>query len=425
MSRHRLLIFVLLLSLTAAVQAQEIIGPLDYPEGVSPLTGLPVDDPTRLERRPLNIKITNFPPIVRPQSGLNSADIVWEHLVEGGITRFTAIFQSQPVSHVGPIRSARLVDISLTRIFGSLFVHSGSSNGTLDRMRQDAVMPSRNFGGGDCPPLCRFPQEGLSFEHTLYGDTEALYARAEQIGLDITPDSITALAFSSSAPAGGVAVTGATIAYRHTETNWVYDSGRWLRSQDGEAHFDAATNTQVNAANVVIIEADHIEQPIVYDGYWGTANYAFEVNFVGSGHLYLLRDGRYYQGVWRRESDTAPLFFFDMQGNVLPFKPGNTFFNLVPRWADGYQLTFLLAEPLKATVMQDSIILRSGPGAGYGQKTFAARGDTLTLIGRNWRGDWAQVLQPDGQTVWVLAALLDFGSDDVLRLPAVRSTFER
>lgn len=424
MSRRHFALFVVLL-LATAVHAQEIIGPFDYPEGVSHLTGLPVDDPTRLERRPLNIKITNFPPIVRPQSGLNSADIVWEHLVEGGITRFTAVFQSQAVPHVGPIRSARLVDIPLTRIFGSLFVHSGSSNGTLDRLRQDAVMPARNFGGGDCPPLCRFPQEGLSFEHTLYGDTEALYAHAEQIGLNTVPDASYGLAFTSAMPSGGAAVAGIKIAYRNTETGWVYESGRWLRSQDGEAHFDAVTNTQVNAANVVIIEADHLEQSVVYDGYWGQANYAFEVNLVGSGHVYLLRDGQYYEGQWQRENDNAALLFFDAQGNVLPFKPGTTFFNLVPRWADGYQLTFLLADPLQAAVAQDSIILRSGPGAGYGQKTYAARGATLSLIGRDWRGDWAQVLQPDGQTAWVAVSLLDLGGDNLLRLPAVRSTYER
>jgi hypothetical protein len=377
-----------------------------------------------LERRPLNIKITNFPPVVRPQSGLNSADIVWEYLVEGGVTRFTAIFQSRAVSHLGPIRSARLVDIPLARIYGSLFVHSGSSTGTLDRLRQDAVMPSRNFGGGGCPPLCRFPKEGLAFEHTLYGNTEALYQHAEDIGLDTTPDPILGMAFSNTIPSGGIPVTGVNISYRNTETEWQYDSGRWMRSQDGEPHFDANTNTQINAANVVIIETDHIEQPVVSEGYWGQANYAFEVNLVGSGHIFLFRDGQYFEGHWRRENDTAPLLFVDLEGNTLPFKPGNTFFNLVPRWVNGYQLTFFLANPVQATVALDSILLRSGPGAGYGEKGYASLGDKLVLIGRNWHNDWAQALLPDGQIVWVSVALLDLGGDELVRLPAVRSTYE-
>jgi hypothetical protein len=421
----RLAFLLLLVLFPTALLAQDtaVIGPDTYPEGISPLTGLPVDDPAYLERRPLNIKISNSPAYVRPQSGLNSADVVWEHLVEGGVTRFTAIFYSHAVNHLGPIRSARLVDIPLTRIYGSLFVHSGSSNGTLDRLRQDAVIPSRNFGGGGCPPLCRFPREGLAFEHTLYGDTEALYRRAAEIGLNTTPDPISGMAFSTAIPAGGQAVTGVNITYRNTETQWTYESGRWLRAQDGEPHFDALTNTQVNAANVVVLEADHIEQPVVYDGYWGAANYAFEVNLTGSGHIYLFRDGQLFEGQWRRENDTAPLYFFDLDGNVLPFKPGTTFFNLVPRWADGYQLTIFLAEPLPAAVLPDSIILRNGPGQGYGQKTFARRGDSLALIGRDWRGRWAQALLPDGTAAWAAADLLDIAGD-LNRLPAVRSTFE-
>lgn len=426
MIRRFFFLLFMLLALVTGIQAQDsaVIGPYDYPEGVSHLTGLPVDDPALLQRRPLNVKITNFPPVVRPQSGLNSADIVWEHLVEGGVTRFTAIFQSQTVSHLGPVRSARLVDIPLTRIYGSLFVHSGSSTGTLDRLRQDAVMPLRNFGGGGCPPLCRFPKDGLAFEHTLYGDTEALYQQAEIIGLDTNPDPVAGMAFSNVIPSGGVPLTGMKISYRNTEIEWSYASGRWLRSQDGEPHFDANTNTQVNAANVVILETDHIEQPVIRDGYWGQANYAFEVNLIGSGHIYLFRDGQYFEGQWRRESDTAPLLFVDLQGNVLPFKPGNTFFNLVSRWVNGYQLAFFLANPLLATVATDSILLRAGPGEGYGEKGYAARSDSLALIGRNWHDSWVQALQPDGQTVWASVFLLDLGGHDPSILPAVRSTYE-
>ncbi|HEX2907723.1 MAG TPA: DUF3048 domain-containing protein [Phototrophicaceae bacterium] len=427
MRLKRLALLTILLVLVIPVHAQEtpVIGPDTFPDGVSHLTGLMVETPELLERRPLNIKISNNPAVVRPQSGLNAADIVWEHLVEGGVTRFTAIFQSQAVPHLGPVRSARLVDIELTRIYGSLFVHSGSSMGTLERLRQDAVMPMRNFGGGGCPPLCRFPKEGVAFEHTLFGDTEALYTEAQKLGLDTTPDPIAGLAFSPMPPANGTPVNGITIAYRHTEVTWAYESGRWLRSQDGEPHFDAITKTQINAANLVVIETDHIEQPMVSDGYWGTANYAFEVNLVGSGHIYLFRDGQYFEGEWRRKNDTAPLYFFDMQGNVLPFKPGNTFFNLVPRWTNGYQLTFALANPIPAAINQDSVILRAGPDAGYGQQAAATRSDTLMLVGRNWAGDWVQAVYPDRRTAWVSTWLLDVGQANLQQLPAVRSTYEQ
>jgi hypothetical protein len=382
--------------------------------------------PEALERRPLNIKITNWPLTVHPQSGLNSADIIWEHLVEGGATRFTGVFYSEPVPHVGPVRSARLVDIELTRIYGSLFVHSGSSRGTLDRLHEDTVMRTRNFGGGPCPPLCRFPQEGVDYEHTLYADTEDLYARAEAIGLDTTPAPITGMAFSETPPNGGTALNGINVTYRQTEVEWAYDalSQHWQRSQDKTPHFDAYSGSQVQTANVLIIEADHIEQPVVSDGYWGTQNYAFEVNLVGSGRIYLLRDGQYYPGEWRRADDNSPLFFYDLQGNILPFKPGHTFVNLVPRWDNGYQLTFLLAEPATLTVVQPSIFLRSGPAESFPASGNAVQNDTLMGIGRNTAGDWIQVLQGNGNPLWVSIAVVDFDAETVQALPLSRSTFE-
>ncbi|HLU11669.1 MAG TPA: DUF3048 domain-containing protein, partial [Oceanobacillus sp.] len=71
-----------------------LIGP-EFAPNVNPLTGLTVDDPAILERRPMVVKISNAPPLVRPQAGLNAADIVFEHYAEGGLTRFSAIFYSQ------------------------------------------------------------------------------------------------------------------------------------------------------------------------------------------------------------------------------------------------------------------------------------------------------------------------------------------
>jgi hypothetical protein len=88
-------------------------GPFSYPEGINPLTGLPYPDEESMARRNLIVKISNYPPIVRPQSGVNTADVVYEYEAEGGVTRFAAIFRSHTAHHVGPVRSARLVDLEL------------------------------------------------------------------------------------------------------------------------------------------------------------------------------------------------------------------------------------------------------------------------------------------------------------------------
>src|SRR5574341_1606427 len=81
------------------------IGPDNFPTDVNPLTGLPVDNPAVLNRRPMVVKISNAPPLVRPQAGIGEADLVYEHYAEGGLTRFSAIFYSHAPERVGSIRS--------------------------------------------------------------------------------------------------------------------------------------------------------------------------------------------------------------------------------------------------------------------------------------------------------------------------------
>jgi hypothetical protein len=385
-----------------------------------------VQNRENLNRRPLIVKISNFPPEVRPQWGLNAADMVWELVVEGGVTRFAAIYYSDDFERVGPVRSARLGDFDLVRIYNALYVHSGSSVGTLDRIRSDAVISSRSLYGGNCPALCRIQEPGVAYEHTLFANTAEVRADAERRRRDTTPEDLFGMAFSVRAPRGGVPLTSARVYYNATNVEWTYDSrsGRWLRFQDGEAHFDAMTETQISAANVLVVEADHIEQSVVYDGYWGAANFAFTVNLSGSGRAVLLRDGQYFEGEWRRENASDPLTYYDLEGNPLPFKLGNTFVQLVPRWRNGYQLAFLLRSPLTATVIiPGGANVRSGPAVGYTMLERAQGNQEFTAIGRDTSGTWVQVLTPSSRVAWLAMEVVQL-SGDVFSLPLVRSSFE-
>src|SRR5216684_927532 len=77
------------------------VGPFNFPPNVNPLTGEVVADPAVLQRRPLAVKISNAPPLVRPQAGIGDADLVFEHLTEGRLTRFTAVFWTHTPPRVG------------------------------------------------------------------------------------------------------------------------------------------------------------------------------------------------------------------------------------------------------------------------------------------------------------------------------------
>src|SRR5690606_24598506 len=163
---------------------------------------------------------------------------------------------------------------------------------------------------------------------------------------------------------------------------------------------------------------------IVYDGYWGAANFAFTVELSGTGRAVLLRDGQMFEGQWRRENISDPLTYYDMEGNTLPFKLGNTFVQLVPRWRNGYQLAFLLQNPLTATVIiPDGANMRTGPATGYNVITRANGNDSFPAIGRNGAGTWVQVLRPDGSLAWLAMEVIQLDGD-VMTLPQVRSTFE-
>ncbi|MCD4739031.1 MAG: DUF3048 domain-containing protein, partial [Anaerolineae bacterium] len=94
-----------------------------FPPGVNPLTGLKVADPEMLEHIPLAIKISNSP-AVRPQSGLNSADILFEHYAEGNITRFTGIYYGTYPERVGSVRSGRLIDLEIPAMYQGVFAFS-------------------------------------------------------------------------------------------------------------------------------------------------------------------------------------------------------------------------------------------------------------------------------------------------------------
>ena len=424
--KRLLLVLIVLALLSSAAQAQDTVGPDQYPPGVNPLTGLPVDHPENLDRRPLIIKIDNYPPEIRPQSELMQADIVWEHLLSGGVTRFAAIYLSSDPDHVGPVRSSRLIDFDLVRIYRSLFVYSGMAQGTLDVLRTDPLAISRAVTGG-CPALCRFPKPGIAYEHTLYGDGVALRQLADQLGRDTTPQPLYGMAFDDAPLTDGTPLSQIRVAYRNTDVQWTYDpgSGRWLRAEDGQPHMDASTGEQINAANVLVLEADHLEQPYVADNYWGPGNYAFSVPLIGEGRVFLFRDGQYVEGTWRRSDRDEPLRYYNLDGSDLLFKPGNTWVELVPRWTNGFQLTFVLDHPITGTINAPlGANLRTGPAEGYTSIGAAPNGIPVTVVGRNGAGDWAQLLQPDGSTVWASTSVLTLDGN-LMTLPWSRSSFER
>jgi hypothetical protein len=303
------------------------------PVDVCPITGQGVSDVAVLERRPLAVKISNFPPIVRPQAGLSSADVVLEHLSEAGLTRLTAIFLSKDVEKVGSIRSARLIDLEIPAMFKAMFAYSGASGGVKQRIQEsdffDRVI-SPDFGHAG---FVRIPSEGKAYEHTLFSDTQSLWEIAEERGLNQRQD-LSGWTFSDEPPEGGSPATSMEFLYtpKYASAEYQYDSGReaYLRSIFEEPHEDELTGEQIATSNVIALYANHLDTDIVEDSTGPRIYYSIEIQIWGEGKAIVFRDGQAFEGKWVRPQRQDLIRFLDDAGNLIPLKPGNTWIQVVP-----------------------------------------------------------------------------------------------
>ncbi len=164
---------------SSTARPEGLIGPDSYDAGVNPLTGEVMADPAVLDRRPVAVKVSNSPAqFVRPQSGLDKADLVFEHYAEGGVTRLTAIFYGQATGQAGSVRSGRLIDLEIPAMYQAAFAYSGSSGRVREMIRDsdffDRVI-SPDFAYGE-PYFYRVPREGVPYEHTLFADLYDIWA---------------------------------------------------------------------------------------------------------------------------------------------------------------------------------------------------------------------------------------------------------
>ena len=306
--------------------------PEDF-DGRNPLTGLEVDDPATLERRPIAVKISNSPAqFVRPQSGLSQADLVFEHVTEGPITRFTAVIYGQTPPDIGPIRSARLIDLEIPVMYDAALVFSGSSIGVSRKLFRSDF--SDRILRTNVPGYYR-TRADKPYEHTLYGDPSRLWEELEARGENQAPTLAPNLTLSSEPPPNGSSAESFIVKYRDwSRIDWKFDpaSGRYLRWADGEPHVDANSGEQLSAANVLILFAEHHLDTAICEYQVGNEcrAHSMEIRIWGQGQAVLFRDGQQYDGYWTRFGREAMLTFIDLDGSPLPLQLGNTWFQVMP-----------------------------------------------------------------------------------------------
>ena len=294
---------------------------------IAPYRGTPAQ-PTLLLQPRLALKVDNAPTAL-PQEGLQQADIVFEELVEGGLTRFLAIFHSEVPEFVGPIRSGRSSDIPLLMPFdGALFGWSGS-NRAFRRLLDTVAI--QDVGVYENPAQYWRNSDRVS-PSNLWARSTHLLQQAEIEQTPIEPlwpfEEPLEEPLDPSVKVGGVQVNWGSA---EVSFIWADDSQGWKRFQNGKEHLAVTSGgdeSQITAENVVIQFTKYVLTEEV-DG--NGVRIPLAQLSEGSGAAWILKNGSITEGRWNKPNITVHTQFLDKAGELIPMAPGATWVLLVPR----------------------------------------------------------------------------------------------
>ncbi|MEX0665271.1 MAG: DUF3048 domain-containing protein [Acidimicrobiia bacterium] len=286
------------------------------PVPIAPFTGLPDPDGLANGRSSVAVKIENSPD-ARPQSGLDVADIVYEEVVEGGITRFWAVFNSRAPANIGPVRSVRAMDPAIVTPLGGVIAYSGGTSPNVAAVRATGLVWVDENNAGDA----FYRESSRSAPHNLFARSEILFQRGGQPA----PPRPMFMHFEEDDDA---AFTGESIASFHVnfdqgyDVTYVWDAARegWLRFHGTSAPFYAIgsvfTKSQVTPTNVIV---QFVPYPRGAEGL-----------LYGSGDASVFSNGQLIRGRWNRVYPGAPTTFTDAFGGPIALTPGRTWVELLP-----------------------------------------------------------------------------------------------
>lgn len=284
-----------------------------------PYRGTETDNEEATMKRPLSVKIDNSRP-ARPQSGVNSADVVYETITEGGETRLNCIFQSNVPKQIGPVRSARLSDAWIIPQYKGMLFNSGENSqvrNTLDKVGIDDMSHS---AASELYERVNFK----SMPHNLYLNTKRAYKVAKKLEYETSYDDLTPLEYGENKNIENTTAGSVTINY-NSKVKWDWDPERemYMRSMSDEPFIDEIDEKQVEASNIVILKAVYTQQTKVD----AAGSPTYDISLIGEGDAILFQNGVKYEGSWVAESDAPPIFK-DKDGNIIKLAVGKTWFEV-------------------------------------------------------------------------------------------------
>lgn len=282
---------------------------------VAPLTGLPVEEP--IQRRVFGVMIDNQAK-ARPQSGLAQADVVYEILAEGDITRYLAFFHSEIPEVIGPVRSLRPYYLEIARGYDAIIVHAGGSPAAkeeVDRTGYPSLDGTRSGG----PYFYRTNHRKAP--HNLYTGRDKLLEGEAKFGYgqDYTLPRFSYLEEGEAVSGGGATqievdyLNGYRVSYEYDD-----EKGLYTRYIKGTAHSDEQTGEPLTYSNILVIEAKHT----ILDQ---AGRRSVDLHSGGKG--YLFQQGKVQEVTWQLVDGLIRPF---VDGQEAAFVPGKTWVNIIP-----------------------------------------------------------------------------------------------
>jgi len=302
------------------------------PVDTNPLTGEALEEVTAL--RPYAIMINNLVKAV-PQCGISKADMIYEIIAEGSVTRFMAIFHDlSDVDVIGPVRSVRPYFFRVAQHYGAVLSSAGGSDEAIDLIKKEGYDYLNGIAGaGSAFYRDEWRRSNRGFEHSLMTTGEKLMKAAEKAGIETAMEAVDyGFRFTDETMTTGETANEITVWFysngKKTVMNYDETTGLYAMTQHGAASVDGNDDTPITFRNVLVLEADsHVKDKKGH----------LEVQMTGTGKGYYARDGKIIPIQWSRESNSAHYVYTDLDGNPISFGVGKTYVAITP---DGSPFSF-------------------------------------------------------------------------------------
>ncbi|MGL4992495.1 MAG: DUF3048 domain-containing protein [Sarcina sp.] len=255
----------------------------------------------------------------RPQSGLSKADFVYETMAEGGISRFIALFSSNYVDKIGPIRSARSYFLDILSEFNLPFAHCGGSSDSLEEISNDTSFKSIDeMSNGKY-----FSRDtARNAPHNLYTSTEDILSAIDSKNFSEIkyPKELN---FSDAYWENDslLVCNNLNLQLSHSySTSYTFNENGYIKSMDGVESIDEYNDELLTFDNIVIQITNITTRE---------DNYRLDIDLIGSGIAYVISNGKFIKGTWNKPTSMSSTLIRNDNGNIIPFSTGNTIWHII------------------------------------------------------------------------------------------------